>query len=76
MAKEFNISKEVAILGISVFVLGLGLGPLLVGPLSEVYGRNIVYQVSYACFFICSWPIAFAPNIGMHVIMHMASAIT
>jgi MFS family permease len=65
IAREFNVSKEVTILGVSLFVVGLGLGPLLVGPLSELHGRNIIYQVSYALFFIFSWPIAFAPNIGM-----------
>ncbi|KIM74731.1 hypothetical protein PILCRDRAFT_827934 [Piloderma croceum F 1598] len=62
---EFNVSKEVTVLGLSLFVMGLGLGPLLVGPLSEVYGRNIVYQVSYLLFFLFSWPIAFAPDIGV-----------
>jgi MFS family permease len=65
ISMEFNVSKEVTVLGLSLFVMGLGLGPLLVGPLSEVYGRNVVYQVSYLLFFIFSWPIAFAPNIGM-----------
>lgn len=40
------------------------IGPLLVGPLSEVYGRNIIYRMSYVLFFICSWPVAFAPHIG------------
>lgn len=44
--------------------MGLGLGPLVVGPLSEVYGRNIVYKLSYAAFFAFSFPIAFAPDIG------------
>lgn len=54
-----------SILSISLFVEGLGLGPLLVGPLSEVYGRNIVYRVSYGLFFLFSLPVVFAPNIGM-----------
>lgn len=52
------------ILGISLFVEGLGCGPLLLGPLSEFYGRNPVYRVSYTIFWIFSWPVAFAPNIG------------
>lgn len=67
VAKQFHVSHEVTILSISLFVEGLGLGPLLVGPLSEVYGRNIVYRVSYALFFIFSWPVAFAPNIGEYI---------
>ena len=45
---------------------GLGCGPLLLGPLSEFYGRNPVYRVSYTLFWIFSWPVAFAPNIGAY----------
>lgn len=40
-----------------------GLGPLLIGPLSEVHGRNRIYQVSYFLFFAFSFPVAFAPHI-------------
>jgi len=36
--KEFGVSRTVAILPISLFLMGLGTGPLLVGPLSEVHG--------------------------------------
>jgi len=68
ISKEFGVAKELTVLGLSLFVLGLGLGPLLVGPLSEVYGRNIIYQVSYLLFFVFSWPVAFAPNIGMPIL--------
>jgi MFS family permease len=64
-AEEFHVSKEVAILAISLYVEGLGLGPLLVGPLSEVYGRNIVYRVSFVALFLFSLPVTFANNIGM-----------
>ncbi len=65
VAEEFHVSHVVTILSISLFVEGLGVGPLIVGPLSEVYGRNIVYRVSYTLFFAFSWPVAFAPNIGV-----------
>ena len=36
--EEFGISRTVSILPISLFLMGLGTGPLLVGPLSEVHG--------------------------------------
>lgn len=63
VAEQFNVSKEVAILGVSLFVLGLGLGPLVAGPTSETYGRNMVYRVSFSLFFVFTFPVAFAPNI-------------
>ena len=34
--EEFGCSKEVAILGLSMFVIGLAIGPMVVSPLSEV----------------------------------------
>ena len=61
--REFHVSNTVAILTISLYVMGIGLGPLLVGPLSEVYGRNVIYRTSYFLFFALSWPVAFAPDI-------------
>jgi MFS family permease len=64
MAAEFHVSHLVTVLAVSLFVAGFGVGPLLVGPLSEVYGRNIIYQVSFTSLFMFSWPIVFAPNIG------------
>lgn len=36
--KEFDVTRTVAILPISAFVIGSGTGPLLLGPLSEVHG--------------------------------------
>lgn len=36
--KEFGISRTVSILPMSLFLMGLGIGPLLIGPLSEVHG--------------------------------------
>ena len=38
--QEFKCSEEVATLGVSLFVLGFAIGPLLWAPLSEIYGRR------------------------------------
>lgn len=40
---EFSISQVVFALGLSLFVLGFALGPIFWGPLSEMYGRQIVF---------------------------------
>jgi len=50
---EFNVSTEVSTLGLSLFLVGFGIGPLLWAPLSEVYGRRLAVFVPYfvaACF--------------------------
>lgn len=39
--RDLGASEEVAILGLSLFVVGLGLGPMLLAPFSEFYGRKV-----------------------------------
>jgi len=58
---------------LSLFVIGLGIGPLLVGPLSETFGRNIVYRVSYGLFFAFTFPVAFAPNAAVHLVFRFVT---
>lgn len=43
---RFKVSEEVSIVGISLFVLGFAVGPLLWAPLSELYGRRHVMNAS------------------------------
>lgn len=41
ISKEFNVSRELTILTISLYVLGFALGPSLWAPLSELHGRKV-----------------------------------
>jgi hypothetical protein len=45
MQMSFGVLHEVTVLGISLFVEGLGISPSIVGPLSELYSRNPAYWV-------------------------------
>lgn len=40
--KEFGCSQEVATLGLSLFVVGLGIGPMVLGPLSGQCDSNLL----------------------------------
>ncbi|GAA6051976.1 hypothetical protein NBRC10513_002600 [Rhodotorula toruloides] len=51
VAAEFGVSTEVATLGTSLFLCGFILGPIIFGPLSEVYGRKTIFIGTFA--FIC-----------------------
>ncbi|VDC02928.1 unnamed protein product [Peniophora sp. CBMAI 1063] len=68
LQEEFGVPKEVAILGISLFVAGLAFGPLIASPVSEMWGRNIVYRTSFIAFFIFNFAVAFAPNIAVYLV--------
>ncbi|GAA5844999.1 hypothetical protein JCM11251_003177 [Rhodosporidiobolus azoricus] len=61
---EFHVSQEVATLGLSLYVLGMGLFPLLVGPLSEWYGRSPVYFIGFGLFLVFQFMCAFSNNIA------------
>ena len=65
---DFHVSRLVATLGLSLFVMGLGLGPMVLGPLSEFYGRRPIYVVSFGVFLIWLIPCAVAKNIGTELV--------
>ena len=44
-AKEFRVSTEVMTLGTSLFLLGFTLGPIIWGPISELYVRTSLQNV-------------------------------
>jgi hypothetical protein len=41
IAEEFGVSQEVAVLSISLYVLGFAFGPCLWAPVSEIWGRRV-----------------------------------
>lgn len=63
MEAEFGNSREVSVLGLSLFVLGISFGPMLLGPLSEFYGRRPIYLVSWSLYVIWIIPQAVSQNI-------------
>ena len=63
MNAEFGTSRFIATLGLSTFVFGLGIAPMLLGPLSEFYGRRPIYIFAYVGFVIWLVPCAVAQNI-------------
>ncbi|KAG5927751.1 hypothetical protein E4U42_001838 [Claviceps africana] len=66
---EFDASQEVATLGVSLFVCGFAVGPLIWGPLSELFGRQVLFTTTYACLTIFSAACAGANNISTLIIL-------
>lgn len=66
VTKEFQISQVAATLGLTLFVAGYGLGPLIWSPMSEVpqIGRNPVYIATLIIFVCLQVPTALAKNLG------------
>lgn len=50
---EFGVtSSTLAQLAITIYVLGLAVGPMILSPLSEAYGRLPIYHVSNLLFLV------------------------
>jgi len=45
--EEFGASEEVAILGLSLYILGFAVGPLIWAPMSEFTGRQVTLLTSF-----------------------------
>ncbi|OAA60300.1 Major facilitator superfamily domain, general substrate transporter [Niveomyces insectorum RCEF 264] len=73
--QRFDVSGDVATLGLSLYVLGFALGPLLWAPLSEMYGRKSIYVISFTAYTAFNVGAACAPNITtLLVLRFFASA--
>ncbi|KAK7693214.1 hypothetical protein QCA50_002780 [Cerrena zonata] len=75
LAKSFHCSQEVALLGVSLFVVGFGLGPLVFAPLSEVFGRRPVFLATYSILALFLLGCAFARSIEAMLVCRMLAGI-
>ncbi|KAG8162263.1 hypothetical protein KVR01_008028 [Diaporthe batatas] len=50
VAQKFGVSHTAALLGLSLFLWALGLGAIIAAPVSEYYGRRIVYLTTVPIF--------------------------
>jgi MFS family permease len=67
--EEFGCSQEVVTLGVSLFVLGFAIGPLLWAPLSELYGRQVLFCGTYAVLTAFNAGAAGANSIASLIVM-------
>ena len=66
IAQQFGISDVAATLGLSLFVLVYGVGPMFLAPLSEItqLGRTSVYIACLTVFVALQVPTALSENLG------------
>lgn len=76
LMEEFHSrSTELAAFVVSVYVLGFASGPLVMAPMSEIYGRAIVYHIcnfGYIAFVI---GCALAPSLNALIVFRFLSGI-
>ncbi|CEO61157.1 hypothetical protein PMG11_05480 [Penicillium brasilianum] len=63
VAHEFGVSSEVSTLGLSLYVLGFAMGPIVWAPFSELKGRRLPLLLSMFGFTIFQFAVATAENL-------------
>ncbi|CAG8977525.1 hypothetical protein HYALB_00008706 [Hymenoscyphus albidus] len=76
IAEDFSLHDHYTLaLPVGLYVLGLGLGPLVLAPCSEIYGRRIVYILRFLLFSVLNAGCALSPNITALCILRLLSGM-
>ncbi|KIS65690.1 uncharacterized protein UMAG_06391 [Mycosarcoma maydis] len=68
-------SRTLSLLPVSLFVIGLGIGPFVLAPCSETVGRQPVYVITSLLFIVFNLASAFSPNfVVLNVLRTLAGA--
>ncbi|RAK87174.1 MFS general substrate transporter [Aspergillus costaricaensis CBS 115574] len=75
--QELHLSEQRAMLGLSIYVLGYGVGPLLWGPLSEIprIGRSVVYFGTFVAFILVTIGAAEVSNYSAFVFLRFMQGL-
>ncbi|KAJ5951974.1 Major facilitator superfamily domain general substrate transporter [Penicillium vulpinum] len=69
LLKEFNVTSiELSSFVVSVYLVGYCFGPLLIAPLSELYGRQYIYHVCNSLYVVWIIACGFAPDMGSLIV--------
>ncbi|KAK9465931.1 major facilitator superfamily domain-containing protein [Lipomyces arxii] len=75
VAEDFNVSTEVVILTVTLFVIGFGIGPMFFAPASELWGRQVIYISTLGVAIAFIIPCAVAKNIGTLLVARFIDGI-
>ncbi len=64
LIRKYGVSRETALLGVSLYVLGFAFGPIIWAPLSELKGRYLPFVVSLAGFVVFSFATGASNNMA------------
>jgi MFS family permease len=69
LAKEFHItSSTITSLTVSIYLAGFAVGPMFIAPLSELYGRLVIYHTCNVIYIGFIIGCALGKNTGMFLV--------
>ncbi|KAJ5116629.1 MFS general substrate transporter [Penicillium angulare] len=72
---DLNVSEVAGSLVTGMYLFGFATGSLFSGPLSEIFGRNMVYLGSLVIFMLFIMASALASNYGAEIIFRFLSGV-
>ncbi|KAI0912751.1 major facilitator superfamily domain-containing protein [Ustulina deusta] len=76
LIEQFDVpSQTIATLGVTTYLIGLGLGSLVWAPVSELYGRKPVYLVCTAIFTLLILPACLATSLTEILVIRFFGAL-
>ncbi|KAI1761168.1 bicyclomycin resistance protein [Hypoxylon sp. FL1150] len=75
VAEFHSTSLEIAAFVVSVYVLGFAAGPMLFAPLSEIYGRLILYHLANVGFIAFQVGCALAPSLNALIVFRFFAGV-
>lgn len=63
IARDLNAPMSSVIGAATGYVLTMGIGPIVLAPMSETFGRRLVYFWCYGIFCVLQIPTALSPNV-------------
>lgn len=74
-AQDLNASTAAAQLTLTVYIIGMAVGQLVFGPLSDRIGRRIPLLASIATFVVLAVAVGFSPTLEVMLILRLLQGV-
>jgi multidrug resistance protein len=75
MADFHDFNETIGTFSVSVYLLGYAFGPLILAPLSELYGRLVLYHISMSLFIVFNVACAESKSFPMLIVFRVLTGI-
>lgn len=76
MMAKWHVSQTLGLAGLTFYLLGLAFGPAIAAPLSELFGRKIVYCASLPVSMLFIMGVGLSKNIGQVLVLRFFAGLT
>ena len=75
LQQQFGLSRNVALLPVTLYTLGFSIGPCIASPLSELYGRRCIYWTNLPMLIIFNAIAAASNNFAALVLFRFLAGV-